>query len=130
MLKDNEIRTQITILLDFIDSGTDSFAIEVRYHRSSLQERLSNPVFIHKDHIRLPNVSLIEAKYLFFRHVQKVIFEEHEIGTFQSLVEKYMAIMENYNDSAYGVKLGFPKTLLIREFGDSIGFHVRNQKYE
>ena len=48
LLKDNEIRTQIIILIDFIDSGTDSFAIEVRYHRSSLQEHLSHPVFLRQ----------------------------------------------------------------------------------
>ena len=76
------------------------------------------------------NASLIKAKYLFFRRVQKVIFEEHEIRTLQSLLKEYMTIMENYNHSAYGVKSSFLKTLLIREYGDSIGFHVRHQKNE
>ena len=41
-----------------------------------------------------------------------------------------MTIMENYNQSAYGVKSSFLKTLLIREYGDSIGFHVQHQKNE
>ena len=76
------------------------------------------------------NASLIKAKYLFFRRVQKVIFEEHEIRTLQSLLKEYMTIMENYNHSAYGVKSSFLKTLLIREYGYSIGFHVRHQKNE
>ena len=65
---------------------------------------------------------LIEAKYLFFRHVQKVIFEEHKIRTLQSLPKEYIAIMENYIHSAYRVKSSFLKTLLICEYGDSIGF--------
>ena len=38
--------------------------------------------------------------------------------------------MENYNHNAYGVKSSFLKTLLIREYGNSIGFHVRHQKNE
>ena len=41
-----------------------------------------------------------------------------------------MAIMENYNHSVYGVKSSFLKTLLIFEYGDSIGFHVLHQKNE
>ena len=41
-----------------------------------------------------------------------------------------MTITENYNHSAYRVKLIFLKTLLIREYGDSIGFHIRHQKKE
>ena len=115
-------------LIDFITSGTNSFAIEVRYHHSCWQEHVSHPVLSDEDRIHLQNVSLIEAKYLFFRHLQQVIFEEHEIRFLQSLLKEYMTIMENYNHSAYGVKSSFLKTLLIREYGDSIGFHVRHQR--
>ena len=89
---------------------------------------MSHPVLSDEEHIHLQKVSLIEAKYLFFRHVQKVVFEEHEIRTFQSLLKEYMAIMENFNHSAYGVKSSFLKTLLIREYEGSMGFHVRHQK--
>ena len=91
---------------------------------------MPHSVLTDKDHIHLQNVSLIEAKHLFFRHVQKVIFEEHEIRTLQSLLKEYITIMENYNHSAYEVKSSFLKTLLIREYGDSIGFHVQHQKNE
>ena len=59
----------------------------------------------------LPN----QSKYLFFRHVQKVIFEEHEIRTLQSLLKEYMTIMEIYNHSAHGVKSSFLRTWQIRE---------------
>ena len=69
LLKGDEIRTGITTLIDFIDSGTDPFAIEVRYHQSCCQEHVSDPVLPDEDHIHLQNVSQIEAKYLFFRHV-------------------------------------------------------------
>ena len=123
LLKDDEIRMRITTLIDFIDSGTDIFAIEVRYHYSCWQEHVSHPVLSDKDHIHLQNVSIIEAKHLFFRHVQMIIFEEHEIRTLESLLKEYMTIMENYSHSAYGVKSSFLKTMLIRDYGDSIGFH-------
>ena len=41
-----------------------------------------------------------------------------------------MTIMENYNHSDYGIKSSLLKTLLILEYGDSIGFHVQHQKKE
>ena len=34
LLKDDETQTRITTLVDFIDSGTDPFATEVRYYHS------------------------------------------------------------------------------------------------
>ena len=79
---------RITSLIDFIDSGTDPLAIEVRYNHSCWQEHVSHPVLSDEDHIHLQNVSLIEAKYLFFRQVQKIFFEEH----LQSLLKEYMTI--------------------------------------
>ena len=99
---------RITTLIDFIDSGTDLFANEVRYHHGCWQEHVSHPVPSDKDHIHLQNVFLIEAKYLFLRHAQKVIFEEH----LQSLLKEYMTIMK-IRISAYEVKSSFLKTLLI-----------------
>ena len=38
--------------------------------------------------------------------------------------------MENYNHSDYGIKSSLLKTLLILDYGDSIGFHVQHQKKE
>ena len=70
----------ITTLIDFIDSRTDRIAIEMQYHHSCWQKHVSHPILLDEDHIHLQNISLIKAEYLFFKHVQKVIFEEHEIG--------------------------------------------------
>ena len=56
LLKDDEIRTRITTLIDFNDSGTDPFATEVRYHHSCWQEHVSHPVLSDEDHIHLQNV--------------------------------------------------------------------------
>ena len=93
-------------------------------------KNMSHPVLSDEFHIHLQSVSLIEAKYHFFRHVRKVILEELEIRTLQSLLKEYMTVMEDYYHSACGVKPSFLKTLLIHEYGDSIGFHVRHQKNE
>ena len=93
-------------------------------------KNMSHPVFSDEVHTHLQSVSLIEGKYLFFRHVQKVILEELEIRTLQSLLKEYMKVMADYYHSACGVKSSFLKTLLIREYGDSIGFYTRHQKNE
>ena len=130
LLEDDEMRARLVTLIDFIDSGTDPFAVEVRYHHKCWQKYVSHPVFSEVDHLHLQNVSLVEAKSLFFRHVEKVIFQEHEIRTLQSLLVEYKTIMENYNHNAFGVKSSFLKTLLIREFDGTIGFHIRSQKNE
>ena len=89
LMKGDEIQMRITTLIDVIDSGTDPFGIEVQYHHSCWQEHMSHPALSDEDHINLRNVSLIEAKYLLFRQFQKVIFEEHEIRTLQSLLKEY-----------------------------------------
>ena len=89
---------------------------------------MSHPLFSGEDHIHLQNVFLIEAKYLFFRHDQKVIFEEHEIRSLQSLLKEYMAIMENYNHIVVRLNSSFLKTLLIREYGENIGLQIRHQR--
>ena len=80
LLKDDKIRTCITTLIDFIDSGANPFAIEVRYHHSCWQEHAYCPVLSHEYYLHLQSVSLMQAKYPFFRYVQKVIFEGHEIS--------------------------------------------------
>ena len=100
LLKDNEIRTCITTLIDFIGSDTDPFATEVIYHHSCWHEHVSHPVFSGKDHIHFLKAFLTESKSLFFTHVQMVIFEKHKIRTLQSLLKAHIAIMTGYNHSA------------------------------
>ena len=128
LLNDADLRERIVTLIDFIDSGTDPFALEIQYHYKCWQKYVLHPVLSDEDHMHLQNVSLVEAKYLFLRQVQKVIFEEHEIRTLQSLLKDYCSTMANYNHNASGVKSSFLKTLLIREYGEDVGFYVRNQK--
>ena len=45
LLKDNEIRTRIKAVIDFINSNTDPFANEVLYLHSCWQEHVSSSFF-------------------------------------------------------------------------------------
>jgi len=56
-----------------------------------------------------------------------VIFEDHEFWTLQGLLTDYKRIVANYGHDPQ-VKSSYLKELLQKEFGDSIGFHQRNQK--
>ena len=59
---------------------------------------------------------------------KRIFFEEHEIRTLHRLAKEYITIMKNCDFSAFDLKPSFPKTLLIREYGESVGFNVRHQK--
>ena len=58
LLKDDEMRTRITTLIDLIDSRTNPFAIVVQYHHSCWQEHVTS----RYDY---------QAKYSVFFHNQK-----------------------------------------------------------
>ena len=59
---------------------------------------------------------------------KRIFFEEHEIRTLHSLAKEYITNMKNCDFSAFDIKPSFPKTFLIREYGESVGFNVRHQK--
>ena len=69
----------------------------------------------------------MEAKSLFFRHVENVIFEMHEIRTLLGMLQDYKN-MFNFNHDVSCTKSSFIKELLIREYESRIGFHQRAQK--
>lgn len=71
-------------------------------------------------------VSLIEAKNLFFRQVDNVIFDEHEIRSLQSLLADYSCIVSDYGYPVGNVKLYYVKSLLLKEYKDKIGFKERS----
>ena len=51
---------------------------------------------MNDDAMHLQNVSLSEARSLFFMHVDNVIFNEHEFRSLQSLVSDYKHIVSDY----------------------------------
>ncbi|KAI4830317.1 hypothetical protein KUCAC02_001956 [Chaenocephalus aceratus] len=63
-----------------------------------------------------------EARNLFFRHVDSIIFTEQEIRSLQSLLAEYKRIVCDY-----GYEVGDIKGLLINEYQETKGFKDRNQ---
>jgi len=56
------------------------------------------------------------------------LFVDHEIITLQGLLCEYKSIMGTYGLPSLGVKSSYVKEMLVREFGDNIGFHVSLRK--
>ena len=76
------------------------------------------------------NVEILKVKQMFLKHLQKVILELNEPRTLQGLLEDYKTILHNLGFSTYSVKSAAIKTLIQKEFGDDVGFHLqyhRNQ---
>ena len=73
----------------------------------------------------MQNVNLREAQTMFFNHIIKVIFEEHELRSLQSLLQDYNTIISRYGFPTSGVKSSYIKDILTRKFGSKIGFHSR-----
>ena len=79
--------------------------------------------------MHLQNVCPLDARNLFFRHVDSVVFTEHEIRSLQSLLADYKRIVGDY---MYGyavgdVKSSYIKDLLINEYQETIGFKERSE---
>ena len=70
-----------------------------------------------------------EVNQLMLNHVKKVIFQENESRTLKGLLEDYNNLLTNYNFHKCERTSGM-KTMLEKEFGESIGFHNRLHKNE
>jgi len=65
------------------------------YHHACTQKYISHSQ-LADDAMHLQDVSLSEARSLFFRHVDNVIFNEHEIRSLQALLTDYKCIVGGY----------------------------------
>ena len=65
---------------------------------------------------------------MFFDHTRKVIFEEHELRSLQSLLRDYCSIISQFGFPTSGVRSSFIKEILRREFKGRIGFHSRPER--
>ena len=65
---------------------------------------------------------------MFFDDVRRVIFEEHELRSLQSLLRDYSSIISRYGFPTSGVKSSYIKDILIQEFEGKIGFQSRPQR--
>ena len=114
----------------FIDATTDVFAIEVRYHHKCWLKYITNRALTDEKMIHLQNIQVREVQEMFFHHVDEVIFKDHEIRTLQGLLKDYKNLLNNYGWPPSDIRSSYIKDLLVREFGDSIGFHSKFQRNE
>ena len=126
--EDKQLSTRLSRLVESTSALADPFANDIMYHRSCWQKYISNREFRSDDAMHLQNVSLSDARSLFFRHVDTVIFEEHEIRSMQSLLADYKRIVSDYGYPVGDVKSSYLKELLIKEYQDKIGFKERNER--
>ena len=57
----------------------------------------------------------------------QVIFDNHELHTLQGLLIDYKRIISNFGHDSV-VKSSYLKKILVKEFGEGIGFHERLPK--
>ena len=88
-LEDQKMRDRINCL---IDSAADQpYALEIRYHHKCWLQYVRKFQKMSEDD-KLPqmqNITFREVQTMFFDHTRKVIFEEHEIRSLQSLLRDY-----------------------------------------
>lgn len=74
------------------------------------------------DAMHLQNVCLSEARNLFFKHEDSIIFTERDIGSLQSLLADYIRIVCDYGYVVGDGKSSYLKELLIIEYREKIVF--------
>ena len=127
-LDDVAMRQRLVTLITSMPDAQTAFAFEIRYHRGCWRNYMSDHKPLTDETAQhLQRVNLREAQTLFFHHVRQVIFQDHELRTLQGLLNDYRRIISNYGHNSI-VKSSYLKELLLKEFGESIGFHTRNQK--
>ena len=126
-IEDEMLRLRLSRLVESTDALSDAFAADIMYHHSCYLDHITNRFSTDKG-IHLQNVTYSEMKHLFLRRVEEIIFTEHEIRSLQSLLREYKQIAAEYGFPVGKVKSSYVKDVLIKEYGDGIGFHERNEK--
>ena len=125
LIEDEELRSRLSKLVESTTALSDPFANDIMYHHACWLKYITNTKLQQDDAIHLQNVNLSEARQLFFRHVDSVIFTEREIRSLQSLLSDYRRIVGDYGYAVGDVKSSYVKDLLITEYKDKIGFKDR-----
>ena len=114
-----------------IDSAADQpYALEIKYHHKCWLKYVRKFQKMSEDD-KLPqmqNITYHEVPTMFFDHTQKVIFEEHELRSLQSLLRDYCSIISRFGFPTFGVRSSFIKEILRREFKERIGFYSRPER--
>ena len=125
LIEDEQLRGRITKLVESTSALSDPFASDIMYHHTCWQKHINHTKLKPDDAMHIQNVCLSDAKNLFFRHVDSIIFTEHEIRSLQSLLAEYKRIVGDYGYAVGDVKSSYLKDLLINEYQDTIGFKER-----
>lgn len=126
LIEDEELRGRLTRLIESTSALSDPFANDIMYHHVCWMKHIHRADFKPDDAMHLQSVSLSEAKNLFFRHVDSVIFTGREIRSLQSLLADYKRIVSEYGYAVGDVKSSYVKDLLINEYPEKIGFKDRS----
>ncbi|MES9879868.1 MAG: hypothetical protein ABW185_03205, partial [Sedimenticola sp.] len=128
LIEDGDLRNRLTQLVDSTTVLSDPFANDIMYHHACWLKHINHKTLRPDDEIHLQDVSLSEAKSLFYRHVDSVIFNEHEIRSLQSLLMDYKRIVSDYGYAVGDIKSSYLKDMLINEYQETIGFKERTEK--
>lgn len=79
LIGDTDLRNRLTRLVESTSALSDPFANDIMYHHACWQKYINHVKLRDDDAMHLQNVSLFEARSLFFKHVDNVIFKDHEI---------------------------------------------------
>ena len=124
-VKEDLLRVRLSKL---IETTSDAFAADIMYHHSYWMKHITNSQIDADEAMHLQNVTYSEMKHIFFKKIDQIIFEEHEIRSLQSLLQEYKQVAAEYGFSVGNLKSSYVKELLIKEYGDSIGFHERPER--
>ena len=108
----------MTQLVNAVFALSDPFAADLMYHHNCWRENIEH---VSQKSTHLQNVTLKEARSLFFKHVDNVIFGEHEIRSLQSLLSGYKVIVSDSEIFAKNLsKLTHDCAILIQKIGKQI----------
>ena len=89
------------MLIASIPDCETAFGWEIRYHRGCWKQYIPDSQYLIEEVTQhLQDINLREAQAIFFNHVRKVIFGEHEFRTLRSLLEDYQRIILNHGHDA------------------------------
>ena len=115
MINETELMDRIQQVIESVSALSDPFAADIRYHPKCWQHYVSNigRVFESVTTMDVQSATLQEARGVFFKHVDNVIFVEHEIRSLQSLLNDYKHIVGDYGYSVGEMKSSYLKKTLV-----------------
>ena len=113
------MRRRITYL---VDSTPDPFATDILCHKSCWTEHVLRKLNNLLEGSPLQNIKIDDARELFFRHVDGVVFKNREVRQLQWLVSDYKHVVGSYGLEVGNIKSGYLKLLLIKECCEQTGF--------